>query len=570
MRSRTTTAILFLCLTTPCVDGLAQQRIEAQKYAVVSGHPAATVVGLEVLRQGGNVVDAAVATSLALGVAEPYGSGLGGKLVMLYRDAQTGKVHSIVALCASPAALDAGEFTKLSDSKRKYGYKAVGVPGLIAGLHEAHSRWGSQPWNDLVEPAAVLADRGVEIDATMHDMFLPKVGSLRKDEEASQLYLVDGQAPPVGTLMRNADLANTLRDIGAGGGKAFYNGPIAERVVAASRASGGYLVKEDFEDYRAEVGEPLEIEYRGHRIYSCPPPLTGGVTVLAALECLEHMHSKLPGNNSSDGAFVQFTDQACRSLQCLYPPIRDHVADVPTAAQSCRTMLSETSAKQFARAASELDPRNPLQDPKRTEERETTLEGLPAASTSHLLVVDRAGNMVSLTQSLSLHFGASVVAPETGFLLNDSMSNFATQSQKSVNHVAAKKRARSTIAPIIVTKQDKPWLALGIPGGQRIPTTTLQLLWRVIDQQSPLEDAFAASRFHLRRPLRKNAPENVIDYEVDAPSEWVAQVKDHGWQLEPRPRDGHYFGGGGAAQYQESGTIVGVADPRRTNFAAGD
>ena len=217
-----------------------------------------------------------------------------------------------------------------------------------------------------------------------------------------------------------------------------------------------------------------------------------------------------------------------------------------------------------------LNPRDPQQDSERRPKRETSAEGLPAASTSHLLVVDRAGNMVSLTQSLSLHFGASVIAPGTGILLNDSMSNFATHHPDAVNHVGAGKRARSTIAPIIATKAGRPWLALGIPGGQRIPTTTLQLLWRLIDDEATLLEAFAASRFHLLRPLRFDAQENVIQYEADASSHWVEELAARGWKLESRPRDGHYFGGGGAAVYAGDGAIVGVADPRRTNFAAGD
>lgn len=551
-----------------CLDGqtaFAQQQIQAEKYAVVSGHPEATAVGLQVLRQGGNVVDAAIATSLALGVAEPYGSGLGGKLIMLYRDGATGEVHSIVALCTSPAALDVEKFTDLSSIKRKYTYQAVGVPGLLAGLDEAYRRWGSQPWDQLVLPAAELADRGVTINATMREMFVPKVKFLRRDEEAAAMYLVNGEAPAVGNVMKNADLADSLRAIASGGADAFYRGPIAERIVAASSANGGWLRLEDFRDYRAEYGKPLSIDYRGHRIYSCPPPLTGGVTVLAALASLERMNA-----SASDRTLVEFTDDVCRSLQCLYPAIRDTIADVPTARAAADGLLSAASARDVARRAGKLDPRNPQQDVERRPKKETTLEGLPAASTSHLLVVDRQGNMVSLTQSLSLHFGASVVASGTGILLNDSMSNFATSDSAMVNFVGHGKRARSTIAPVIATKDDQPWLALGIPGGQRIPTTTTQLLWRVIDDRQTLSEAFAASRFHLVRPLRYDSAENIIHHEADAPDQWRSQLSSRGWKLASKPRDGHYFGGGGAAQFADDGSITAVADPRRTNFAAGD
>lgn len=565
MFRRLTVAAAFLIA---CLDGqtaFAQQQVQAEKYAVVSGHSEASAVGLQILRDGGNVVDAAIATSLALGVAEPYGSGLGGKLIMLYRDGATGEVHSIVALCTSPAALDVEKFTDLSSIKRKYTYQAVGVPGLLAGLDEAHRRWGSQPWDQLVLPAAELADRGVTIDATMREMFVPKVKFLQRDDEAASLYLVEGEAPAVGTVMKNADLADSLRAIATGGADAFYRGPIAKRIVAASAANDGWLTLADFRDYRAEYGKPLSIEYRGHRIYSCPPPLTGGVTVLAALASLQRIDA-----SASDHTFVEFTGDVCRSLQCLYPAIRDAIADVPTARAAADVLLSAASARDVARRASQLNPRNPQQDVIRRPKAESTLEGLPAASTSHLLVVDRQGNMVSLTQSLSLHFGASVVAPGTGILLNDSMSNFATSNHTMVNFVGRGKRARSTIAPIIATKDGQPWLALGIPGGQRIPTTTTQLLWRLIDGRQTLSEAFAASRFHLVRPLRYDSAENIIHYEADAPDQWRSELSSRGWKLTAKPRDGHYFGGGGAAQFADNGSITAVADPRRTNFAAGD
>ena len=565
MLNRAGLVAVILSVSFAAVEAGAAQRIQAEEYAVVSGHPEATAVGMQVLRDGGNVVDAAIATSLALGVAEPYGSGLGGKLIMLYRDAATGDVHSIVALCTSPGALDENEFVSLPSNQRKYGYRSVGVPGLLAGLYEAHECWGSKPWQDLVEPAAELAERGVKINHTMRRMFLPKVKFLRQDDEAARIYLIDNEAPQAGTVIFNADLAASLHEIASGGAKAFYEGPIAEKIVSASQANGGSLSMDDFRGYRVEVGRPIQSVYRGIEIYSCPPPLTGGITVLSALGCLEKMDP-----TASNRGLVRFTDDLCRSLQCLYPQIRDQVADVPTARDSAQALMSSSWATRITRRAHHLNPRDPQQDRSRRPSVESTLEGLPAASTSHLIVVDHAGNMVSLTQSLSLHFGASVVAPGTGILLNDSMSNFATHSPEAVNYVAAEKRARSTIAPIIATKSGKPWLALGIPGGQRIPTTTIQLLWRLVDLGESPDEAFAASRFHLRRPLRFDAPENVVDHEADAPSYWKEQMRSRGWKLVSRPRDGHYFGGGGAAQYSDDGHIVAVADPRRTNSAAGE
>ena len=201
---------------------------------------------------------------------------------------------------------------------------------------------------------------------------------------------------------------------------------------------------------------------------------------------------------------------------------------------------------------------------------EVTLDDLAYASTTHLVVADAAGNMVSMTQSLSFHFGSCVVAPGTGILLNDSMSNFNVHGPTSVNYIAPSKRPRSTVAPILVTKNGRPFLALGIPGGQRIPTTTIQLLVDVIGRGDPLDQAFGLPRFHVRRPVKSKEALNLVDIEADAPAELDDQLHELGWTPVRQQRDGHYFGGGNAVEFQGDGHLLGVADPRRTNYTAGD
>ncbi len=538
-----------------------QQQIEASKYAVASGHPTATAIGLEVLRDGGNVIDAAIATSLAVGVAEPYGSGLGGKIILLYREASTGKVYSIVGLCTSPAEMDAEEFAELPTSQRELGYMAVGIPGLVAGLDEAYQRWGSKPWKELVEPAAELAEAGIIIDETMQGLYKSHVRDLQADEEAAALYLYQNALPPVGARLKNADLAATLHDIAENGASSFYTGPTARQIVKAARADGSAMTMEDWETYEAEVGEALAIDYRGNRVYSCPPPLTGGTTVLATLKAFEQM----PHLDAS-ATPVQYANQMGRVMLGLYPLVQARIGDGPNSLTDAQEMISQGAAKQMVAVAKKIDPRNPY--PRK--EVEAAADGLPTASTTHLVVADAAGNMVSLTQSLSLHFGAAVVAPGTGFLLNDSLSNFSVHDPANINYVAPNKRARSTIAPIIVTCDEKPLLTLGIPGGQRIPTTTIQLLWQLFDQEKSLHDTFAASRFHLMRPVTSKQPFNRLEFEADAPAAWDDELKSLNWRVKRYPRNGTYFGGGNGIQYSADGSLIGVADPRRTNFVAGD
>lgn len=561
MRQSLLTVLLSVLATLP-LQASAQQQVVATRFAVASGHPSATAIGLDVLRNGGNVIDAAIATSLAVGVAEPYGSGLGGKLILLYREAATGNATSIVALCSSPANLDVEEFVNLSSKERKIGYRAVGVPGLVAGLDEAYKRWGSKPWQELVTPAAQLAESGIIIDATMQSLYRSHVADLQRDEEATELYLYRGELPPVDARLKNTDLAETLRDLAANGPRSFYTGATAKRVVSAAQEAGAEISLEDFSDYHAEISAPLAIDYRGYRIYSCPPPLTGGATVLAALKCFE----QLPQLGASANE-VEYADQMGHVLLGLYPRIQAAIADAPSSRSAAERLLSERAARELAELAGQIDPRSPY--PKK-EPVNASADALPTASTTHLVVADAAGNMVSLTQSLSLHFGAAVVAPETGFLLNDSMSNFSTHDPGNVNHAGAGKRARSTIAPILVTHAEKPYLTLGIPGGQRIPTTTIQLLWQLLDQQKSLAATFAAPRFHLMRPVTAKQPFNLMEHEVGGPDSWDTQLQALGWRTKRHPRNGRYFGGGNAIQYSPQGELIGVADPRRTNAVAGE
>ena len=323
----------------------------------------------------------------------------------------------------------------------------------------------------------------------------------------------------------------------------------------------------DFATYRPRVGQPLAVNYRGYRVFSSPPPLTGGVTVLAALKSQES--ADWPAGKPRDAAYL---DRVCRSLQVFYPRISERVADTPAAAGFAQSLLTRESIDAATQRALELDPSDPEAVP--VASHGTTLDHLPDAGTSHLVVADAAGNVVSLTQSLSLHFGAAVVAPGTGVLLNDSMSNFATRWRESPNYIAGGKRPRSTVSPVIATRDGLPALALGIPGGQRIPTTTIQLLVDVLGSGVPLDEAFDRDRFHLRRPINSKQPKNLIDVEEGADAAATRTLRDgleeRGWITSGKPRNGRYFGGGNAIQQRPGGEMLAVADPRRTNHAAAE
>jgi gamma-glutamyltranspeptidase/glutathione hydrolase len=561
-RRKSLASLLTIALAGPSAVG--QQQIEARKYVVASGHPAATAAGLEVLRRGGNVVDAAITTSLALGVALPCGSGVGGKMVALYREAETKRIYCIDAVCTAPAGLDATRFSKLPESQRRFGYRAAGIPALPAGLWAMHERWGSEPWSELVKSAADLAENGVEVTEDMHCQFAPDSGQMRRDPEAARLFLEKGKALPTGCIMRNPDLAATLRRLADGGRRGFYEGETARRIAEAAQEHGSPLTMADLRTYQPQLCDPLSVDYRGHRIYTSPPPQAGGLTVLWALKALEKQSW-----NSAAPRDAEYIDRIGRIMVTLYPRVDRGVADFPDAYKSAVRMLSSRSVNRLISDAALIDPADPRRAGSRAETVEKTVDDLIDASTSHLVVADAAGNVISLTQSLSYHFGASVVVPGTGILLNNSLSNFSVVP-KSVNFVSPGKRPRSTVAPIIVTHQDEPEFALGIPGGQRIPTTSIQLMVDALDFRLPLAQAFAEPRFHVRRPLKRREPANVVDLEAPVSAEVKQQLAHEGWQIVDQAADGRYFGGGNAVQYADDGRLVGVADVRRNNLAAGD
>jgi gamma-glutamyltranspeptidase/glutathione hydrolase len=543
----------------------AQQTVTAENFVVTSGHPDATAAGLAVLRDGGNVVDAAVATSLCLGVAEPYGSGIGGKGMLLYRDGKSGRIYALEAMCTASASLDADAFADRRRAERYAGYTSVAVPGLVPALDAAHKRWGAKPWREVVMPSADLAEKGVRVNEKMYAMMRPKRNLLRRDPEATRLYLINSETPSVGAIMQNADLAASLRAIAEHGPSAFYEGEIAERIVAAVNAAGAPMTLDDFRSYRPQWKEPLVSDYDGHRVYTCPPPLTGGATVLAALRSLDGVAAM----DATSGRDPKYFDLVGRVLLSIYPRVDRTIADVPTAFADAEKLFADESVRQIQDEAAAADPAR-ADDPVTTSRLEATADDFDEASTTHLIVADSEGNIVCLTQSLSYHFGACVVAPGTGIMLNDSMSNFSTGRPTACNYVAPGKRERSTIAPIIVVKDDKPLLALGIPGGQRIPTTTLQLLTDILHFDVPLDKAFARPRFHVRRPLTKDESANIVDLESDAPEEFDQQLREMGWKPERHSPSSSYFGGGSAVLYKSDGKLEGVADERRTNFADGE
>ena len=517
--------------------------------------------GVDILQAGGNAIDAAVAVSLALGVAEPYSSGLGGKLMLLYYEAASGRTYALDAMDAA-GSLDVAAYLRRPEEDRSYGYGSVCVPGLAAGLWTAHQKWGRQPWADNIAPALKLARAGFEVLPKTRIFFAEQEKKLRRgDAEIARLYLPDGKLPVVGSHLANADLARTLELLAQHGRDGFYRGPVAAAIVAASAQGGGALTLDDLAHYEARLVEPIGLDFRGYRLLASPPPTNGAPLFLTIMKALED--ETFAGGPLRSAVNLDRIGRVWREVQ---PLVQRGLGDAPEAYFNYEKMIAPDSIaaiRRRARAPTVAVPAVAWWDDSGASES-------AMAATTHFIVADAAGNIVCATQSQSLHFGAGVVPPGTGVVLNDSMSNFAYTDPRSINYVAPGKRPRSTIAPTIVFRSGQPILAIGIPGAARIPTALLQVLLDRLAFDRPLREAIGDTRVHFELNWRKDNQES-LQAEASLPAADFAALSRLGWKVElAEPAGaGQIFGGINAIEVNAAGGYTGYADPRRTNAARG-
>lgn len=526
--------------------------------AVVSGSRESTELGMQVLEDGGNAADAAIVVSLALGIAEPYGSGLGGKIAILYNDSAAGEVFCVDGLGMSPSEwTKVRSYVDLSARKRERSYVAATVPGYVAGLFEMHGRFGRMPWEDLVRRTIPLARDGFVVTGHDERIFSLAKRFLRRNSEAASLYLPGGDIPRAGEILANPDLAATLERLARSGPKDFYRGVTARLLLAAMRRNGGLWSARDLEEYSIRISIPLRLEWRDWEVFSVPSPMTGGATVLLALEALR----SLPVEGiAGDAAHLH---RLALAMRTVYPVVHRSFGDDPGREKERLRTFSRQGLDDLAdsvrSALAEFGP-DPRDAPPRGDSEE---------STSHFVVADGEGNVASITQSLGSRFGAAVVAPGTGFLLNNSMKNFARNSPASPNQIAPSKRPRSTIAPTVIREDGEVVLALGAPAGQRIPSSLVQVLSSVGEYGTTVEEAVLMPRFHIQRPLFRSQSDRLIEIEDSFfPSE-AEKLRKKGWQVETRRKGGYYFGGVNAIRFDPAGRVVEVVgDPRRSNSAS--
>jgi gamma-glutamyltranspeptidase/glutathione hydrolase len=482
----------------------------AEHGMVVSAHRLASEAGLAVLRRGGNAVDAAVATAYALAVTFPEAGNLGGGGFMLVRMADGRETfidfREIAPLAATrDMYLDATGKPDPRLSTR--GHLATGVPGTVAGLELAREKYGTRARSELVAPALGLAARGFVLDQGDAEFLAEGADDFRKDAPASAAYLNKGRPYAAGERLVQADLARMLRIIARDGARGFYQGEPARLIVAGNRKGGGILSLDDFAQYKAVERKPLQCDYRGYHVTSAPPPSSGGVVICESLNVLSGwpvdptgFHSAQPVHYMTEALRRAFHD---RNLQ-LGDPAFVH-ADVDR-------LISPAYADELRRG---IDP-----------DRATPSQSLLGAgaspeghSTTHLSVVDSAGNAVALTYTLNDWFGARVMAAGTGILLNDEMDDFSAKPGASNmyglvegenNAIAPGKRPLSSMSPTIVTRDGQLQLVIGTPGGSHIPTAVLQAMVNLVDYRMTITEAVSAPRMHAQWMP------DVLYYEPDA------------------------------------------------------
>ena len=489
-------ACLWSVVSVPAADAASTRPVAAEHGMVVTAQHLATEVGVNVLKAGGNAVDAAVAVGYALAVVYPAAGNLGGGGFMTIRFADGRKTFLDFREKAPRAAtrdMYLDKDGKLASGLSTVGWLAPGVPGSVSGLEYARWKYGTMTRAALIDPAIELADDGFILDQGDVDMLATATDDFRKFPPTAKIFLKEGQPFTAGQRLVQHDLADTLRLIRSHGADGFYKGKTALAIVKASRAGGGIFDEEDLASYRTRELAPIECDYRGYHLISAPPPSSGGVALCEMLNILEGYPLRQLGWGSAmalhDEIEAMRHAYADRGTLLGDPAfVKNPVARLIDKGYAAK--VRDSIAVDKAGISSELGK---------------DVMAHEGSNTTHFSIVDRAGNAVSLTYTLNDWFGARVVATGTGVLMNDEMDDFTPDPGRTnkygvvsgdANAIAPGKIPLSSMSPTIITKDDKPVLVIGTPGGKRIITAVLQTILNVIDYQMNIQEAVDAPRIH--------------------------------------------------------------------------
>ncbi|KOR05827.1 gamma-glutamyltransferase [Pluralibacter gergoviae] len=472
--------------------------VRAQNGMVASVDAAATRVGVSVLKQGGNAVDAAVAVGYALAVTHPQAGNLGGGGFMLIR-LKDGRTTAIDFREMAPAAASRDMFLDAQgnpDGKKSLtSHLASGTPGTVAGLSMALEKYGTMPLDKVIAPAITLAKEGFIVNDALADD-LKTYGSevLPQHANSKAIFWKDGEPLKKGERLVQANLAKSLTLIAKEGPDAFYKGAIADQIADEMKKNGGLISKADLAAYRAVERQPVSGDYRGYQVYSMPPPSSGGIHIIEILNILSQFDMHQYGFGSADA--MQLMAEAEKRA---YADRSEYLGDPDFVKVPWQALTSKEYAKSLA-AEIDINKAKPS-----SEIRPGKLAPYESNQTTHFSVVDKAGNAVAVTYTLNTTFGTGIVAGNTGIIMNNEMDDFSAKPGVpnvyglvggEANAVGPKKRPLSSMSPTIVVKNGQTWLVTGSPGGSRIITTVLQMVVNTIDFGMNVAEATSAPRFH--------------------------------------------------------------------------
>ena len=494
--ARALTFALVLLLPVALIAEGGRTPLRVQNGIVTSASRLASDVGVDILKQGGNAVDAAVATAFAMAVTWPTAGNIGGGGFLVYHG-EDGHATTFDFREKAPLASTERMYVGadgLSTNEQHRGFLSVGVPGTVAGLYQAHQKHGTLPWSMLVNPAVQLARNGIPVTWSLYSGFRNNQAFWEQFPSSAEVFLkADGSPYQLGDTWKQPDLARTLERIRDEGRDGFYRGENARMLAAFMQANGGLISEQDLAMYEAVEREPVRGTYRGYEIVSMPPPSSGGVGIIQMLNILEGFDLADMGHNSAQYLHV-LTEAMRRSYanraEFLGDP--DFNPDMPV-----NRLLSKEHAASL-RSSIDMDKAS-VSDESRFGQIYESEE------TTHFSVIDAQGNMVSLTYTLENGYGSRIVAEGGGYLLNNEMGDFNPvpgvtnrngQIGTDPNLLAPQKRMLSSMSPTIVAKDGKPVMAIGSPGGRTIINTTLQAIVNVIDHGMNVAEAVEAGRIH--------------------------------------------------------------------------
>ena len=537
--------------------------VQGKNGMVVTGEPLAAQVGLDVLKNGGNAVDAAVAIGFAMAVTLPKAGNIGGGGFMVLHLAKTGENIAIDFRETAPAKAHRDLFLnkegEADPNLSRYSHLSAGVPGTVSGLALALKQYGTQSLSNILTPAIQLAEKGFPVSPRFAQDLASRKDHFQKWPASAKIFLKSANdVYHPGDTFKQPDLAKTLKAIQKSGTDAFYKGNIADLIVQEMKRGGGLITKADLAAYKPVIRKPVQGTYHNHKIISMPPPSSGGIHIVQILNILENANLKKTGHNSA--ASIHHMAEA---MKYAYADRSKFLGDPDFADIPQKALTSKTYAKSLSQKI------NPNKTIPSTNIRPGNPTDYESDQTTHYSVIDKHGNAVAVTYTINFSFGSGIVVDGAGFLLNNEMDDFSAKPGVpnaygliggEANAIEPHKRMLSSMSPTIVLKDGKPILITGSPGGSRIITTTLQIILNVIDHSMNIQEAVNAVRVH-----HQWLPDELRVEEGLSP-DTVHLLQNLGHQISVQATMG---GAESIFIDPETNMYYGAADPRREGLAIG-